>query len=121
MQVEGKVRAAEDQHRGGVVRGVMGVILIALASGCPAPVVLPGGPPPEYEPPRTYDLEGPKPAEPVPTDPVPAPSPEAPPPVAPPTPALGPSASAETNDDGGGGSAPAAEDGGDGSDEGKTP
>ncbi len=59
--------------------------LVLLAIGCPPPPSLPGGPPPEYEPPRTYDLDGPKAPEPTPPEPVVQPAP--PEPVVEPVPA----------------------------------
>lgn len=66
-----------------------------LAIGCPPPPSLPDGPPPEYEPPRTYDLDGPKPAEPTPPEPTEEPVEPAPPePTVAPTPVTTSSAAA---------------------------
>ncbi|MDI1445224.1 hypothetical protein [Polyangium sp. 6x1] len=57
--------------------------LVMLAAGAccgspPKPKPLPGGPPPEYEAPRSFELPGsatPPAAAPAPTDPPPPPSP----------------------------------------------
>jgi hypothetical protein len=54
---------------GAAVLVMCGLGLLACSSSTPKP--LPGGPPPEYETPRTYNLEGSAPAAPAVSDPVP--------------------------------------------------